>query len=179
MIHIASGALAGACSLLDDLTGAQTCLEAVLSAQTPMDTLGKRYCWVRRAELALAQGDVALALDIIDRLIASAPGMSPERVITFLWKLKGEALAAMGHLEQACSFLCAAAENARATEERFLLWRIHASLGRLYWTMDRQREAEKEFSVAGEFVEALGDTIPDETLKDNFLQGAYNKELIW
>jgi len=32
-----------------------------------MDTMGKRYCWARRAELALFQGDPALALEIVDR----------------------------------------------------------------------------------------------------------------
>jgi tetratricopeptide (TPR) repeat protein len=172
-IHHATGAQAAAYCLLDDRTQAQTCLESVLSAETPMDSLTKRYCWARRAELALCQGDPALALDIVERLIDSAPGMSPGRVITFLWKLKGEALAAMGHMEQACSLLHAAIENAQATGERFLLWRLHASLGRLYRATGQEPEAEKERSEARELIEALGATMPDETLKDNFLQGAY------
>jgi len=174
-IHHVSGALAGVYYLLDDLTGAQTCLEAVLSPQTPMDTMGKRYCWTRWAELALYQGDPDLALAITDRLIASAPGMSPGRVITFLWKLKGEALAAMGRTEEACSLLRAAMENARAMEERFLLWRIHASLGRLYRALGRQSEAEQEFSIARELVEELAETLPNEELRGNFFQRAHNR----
>ncbi len=173
-IHHVTGALAGACYLLDDLTGAQTCLDTVISPQTPMDTMGKRYCWARRAELALSQGDPALALEITERLIASAPGMSPGRVITFLWKLKGEALAAMGCAEEACSLLRAALENAQVTEERFLLWRIHASLGRLYCATDHQREAEVEFSAASELIQELAATVPDEVLKENFLHSAYS-----
>jgi tetratricopeptide (TPR) repeat protein len=172
VIHLVTGALAGAYYLRGDLTLAQSCLETVISPQTPMDTLGKRYCWARRAELALAQDDPALALDITERLIASAPGMSPGRVITFLWKLKGEACAAMGRTDQAESLLRAALENARAVGERFLLWRVHASLGRLYRAMDRKREAEEAFSAARELVQELAATIPDEALKDNFLQGA-------
>jgi len=71
--------------LLDDLREARTCLETVLTSQTPMDSVGNRYCWARRAELELAHGNSALALEITERLIASAPGMSPGRVITFLW----------------------------------------------------------------------------------------------
>jgi tetratricopeptide (TPR) repeat protein len=173
-IHHVTGAIVGAYYLLDDLTTAQTCLETVLSLQTPMDTMGKRYCWARRAELALSQGDPALALDITDRLIASAPGMSPGRVITFLWKLKGEALATIGRTEEACSLLRAAIENARATEERFLLWRIHASLGRLYHTMNYQTEARKEFSAARELIQELAAAIPYKALEENFLQRAYN-----
>jgi adenylate cyclase len=173
-IHQITGALATAYCLLDDLAGAQSCLETVLSPGTPMDTLHKRYCWARRAELALFQGDPALALEIVERLIASAPGKSPGRVITFLWKLKGEALCATGHSEEACALLQAAIEHARATGERFLLWRVHASLGRLYGAMNRRSEAETEFSTARKLAEELADTIPDEALKDNFVQRAYS-----
>ncbi len=173
-IHHVTGALAGAYYLLDDLTKAQTCLETVLSAETPMDTMGKRYCWTRRAELALCQGEPALALDIVERLITSAPGMSPGSVITFLWKLKGEALTALGHTEEAHTLLQAAAENAQATGERFLLWRIHTSMGRLYRAMDRQSEAEEQLSTARKLVDELADTLPDEELRNSFLQRAHD-----
>jgi tetratricopeptide (TPR) repeat protein len=172
-VHHVTGALAGACYLLNDLTGALTCLDTVISPQTPMDTMGKRYCWARRAELALSQGDPALALEITERLIASAPGISPGRVITFLWKLKGEALAALGCAEEACSLLRAALENVQVTEERFLLWRIHASLRRLYCATDHHEEDEKEFSAASELIQAMAITVPDEALKGNFCRRAH------
>ncbi|MFO7742350.1 MAG: tetratricopeptide repeat protein, partial [Anaerolineae bacterium] len=171
-MHRTTGALARAHLLLGNSAAARTCLETVLSAQTPMETTGQRYCWTRRAELALAQGDPALALDITDRLIAAAPGMAPGRVVTFLWKLKGEALAAMGDTEAASSLLQAAIENARSTGERFLLWRLHATLGRLYRAMDRQSEAEKELSTARELIQELADTVPTGSLRDDFLQRA-------
>ncbi len=171
-IHPVSGALAGAYLMLDDLKSAQTCLETVISPQTPMDTLGRRYCWVRRGELALSQDDPVLALDITDRLIASAPGMSPERVITFLWKLKAEALAANGRTENALSLLHSAIENAQTSGERFLLWRIHASLGGLYHTMGRKEAAEKEFLAARTLIDEFAATVPDKTLKDQFRKGA-------
>lgn len=170
--HI-SGALASAYILLDDFIGAQTFLEGVISPQTPMDTMGKRYCWARRAELALLLGDTALALEIVDRLVASAPGMPAGGVITFLWMLKGEALAALGSLDEAASLLQVAIENARAQDERFLLWRVHASLGRLYQALNQPFEAQKEISAARKLIEELAATIPDKALKDNFLQHAY------
>jgi adenylate cyclase len=172
-IHHASGVLAAAHCLLDERAQARAYLETVLSPGTPMDTLHKRYCWARRAELALCQGDPALALDIVERLIASAPGMSPGRVITFLWKLKGEASAAMGRLDEAGSLLHAALENARLTRERFLLWRLHASLGWLYRTTDRPTEADDEFSTARALIQELAGTVPDEALRDQFLRRAY------
>ncbi len=171
----ATGTLAAAYCLVNDWTQALTCLESVLCAETPMDTLYKRYCWARRAELALCQGDPALALDIVERLIASAPGMSSGRVITFLWKLKGEALTGLGQSEEAHALLQAAVENAKATGERYLLWRIHASLGWLYCSGGRQSEAEKAFSTARELVEELADTVPTGEMRDSFVQRAHDR----
>jgi tetratricopeptide (TPR) repeat protein len=121
----------------------------------------------------LCQGDPALALEIVESLIASAPGMSPGCVITFLWKLKAEALIALGDIGEAHSLLLAAIENAHATGERFLLWRVHTSLGRLYHVMGRQLEAEEEFASAYKLVEDLADTVPGGELRDNFLQRAH------
>jgi adenylate cyclase len=172
MIHLVSGELARVYLMQSEFKKAKVCLDMVIPAQTPMDTLGKRYCWVRRAELALMQSDPARALEIVERLIATAPGISPGDVITFLWLLKGEALAALGQLEEARALLCEAIEKAQANEERFLLWRIHASLGRLYEVMGQQAEAEDEFSTAEELVEELANTIPDEGLRNNYLLGA-------
>ncbi len=173
-IHQATGALAVAYCLLNDLAQARTCLEAVLSPGTAMDTVHKRTCWARRAELALLQGDPSLALDIVERLIASAPGMSPGHVIPFLWKLKGDALAVAGHTEEAHSLLLAAVGNARTPGARFLLWRIHASLGRLYCTTNQQPEAEGEFATARQLIQELADTIPAQGLRDSFSRRAHS-----
>jgi tetratricopeptide (TPR) repeat protein len=172
-IHPVCAALVTTYLMLDDIKSARACLETVISPETPMDTLGRRYCWVGRAELAFAQDDPALALDITERLIASAPGMSPGRVITFLWKLKAEALAAIGRTEEACLLLQSAIENAGSTGERSLLWRLHASLGRLYRNMGQQEAAGKEIAAARALIDELAATVPDETLKDNFRQSAY------
>jgi adenylate cyclase len=179
-IHHATAALAATWSLLGQPAQGLACLAAVLSPEAGMDTLQRRTCWARRAELALAQGDPALALEIADHLITSAPGMSPGRVVTLLWRLKGEALTAMprkrvgtlGHAEEARSLLQAAAENAQAPEERFHRWRVHASLGRLYCTMNRQPEAEREFAVASELIGELAQAVPGQAFRDNFLQRA-------
>jgi adenylate cyclase len=171
-IHHATAALAATWSLLGQPARALACLAAVLSPEAGMDTMQLRTCWARRAELALAQGDPALALEIADRLIASAPGMSPGCVVTLLWRLKGEALTVIGHPEEARSLLQAAAENAQAPQERFHRWRVHASLARLYCTMDRQPDAGREFAVASELIEALAQAVPGQAFRDNFVQRA-------
>jgi tetratricopeptide (TPR) repeat protein len=165
------GALGGVYLLLEDQVSAQVCLETAITPRTSMDTIGKRYCWVRKAELALAQEQPALELDITERLIASAPGMSPGRVITYLWKLKGEALAAAGREEDAFSLLHTALENARITGERFLLWRIHTYLGQLYYSIGAQQAGKKEIESAHTVINDLTVSIPDQALKAKFLQG--------
>ena len=106
-------------------------------------------------------------------LITSAAGMSPERVITFLWLLKGKSLMAMGQLEEAEVLLRAALVNAQKTEERFLLWRIHASFGQLYQMMERMEIAEEEISTARSLIMEIATTVTDEELKHNFRQRAF------
>ena len=171
-IYMITGSLTATHHLLGDIQQAQSILDTVIAPQTPMDTSSKRFCWVRRAELALSQGDPALALEITERLIASAPGMATGSVITYLWKLKGEALAACGHTNTAVSWLSKAMEHSKATGERFLQWRIHASLGHLYQTLGNRSCAQDEYSAAKGLIEELAATIPDEGLKGSFLQGA-------
>jgi adenylate cyclase len=172
-IHHATGSLAVACWLLDDLAQARAYLDAVLSPGTAMDSVHKRTCWARRAELALLEGDPSLALEIVERLIDSAPGMSPGRVIAFLWKVKAAALAAMGQTEQAGILLQAAVENAQATGERSLLWPMHASLARLYSTTHHRAEAAKELAAAHQLIQELADTIPAPRLREGFLRRAH------
>jgi tetratricopeptide (TPR) repeat protein len=173
-INHVGGALVAAYYMSNDLARGDAYLDSLVSPQTAMDTMGKRYCWARRAELALRQGKPALTLEFVDRLITSAPGLSPGGTVTFLWQLKGEALAAMGRAGEAEPLLQTAARNAQALDERFLLWRVYASLGRLYREMNRPEEAQEHFSTACELIEELAMTISDGTLKDNYRQRAFD-----
>jgi tetratricopeptide (TPR) repeat protein len=171
-IHHATGALAATWRLLGQPARAHACLATALAAPTGMATLHGRTCWAGRAGLALAEGDPCLALDIADRLIATAPGLTPGRVVTHLWQLKGEALTALGQFEAAFALLRAAVENAHAPGERFHLWRTHASLGRLYSAMDRQTEAQREFAAARDLIVALAQSAPNQGSRENFVQRA-------
>jgi tetratricopeptide (TPR) repeat protein len=174
-IHHATAALARACCLLNDLVQAKGWLDTLLSPGTPMDGIRKRNCWARRAELALLQGRPSLALEIVEQLIASAPGMSAGQVIPYLWQLKAEALTAMGQTEEAGLLLRAAVRTAHVAGWRFILWRLHASLGRLYGALGHQLEAQAERSTAHGLVEELADTLPHGDLRDNYLQRAHER----
>lgn len=67
-----------------------------------------------------------------------------------------------------------ALKNVQSTGERFLLWRVHASLGHLYQVMNTKADAQKEHSAARELLDELAGTIPDERLKNCYLQGAHH-----
>jgi tetratricopeptide (TPR) repeat protein len=172
--HYTCSALAAAWRLRGDLTQALACLTPVIADDPAMDTVHRRTCWIRRAELALAQGDVRLALDIADRLIASAPGLAPGQVVPVLWLLQADALAAAGQVEPARELLQVALDGAQAPGERFLRWRIHASLGRACAALLSQPAAEQQFAAAGASILDLARTVPDQALRDNFVQTAYS-----
>ena len=171
-INHVTGAQATAYLLLGDLSRAQDSLDTVLTNQTPMDTKGRRYCWARRAELFLLAGDPGTALSLTDRLIDTASGMTPDKVITFLWKLKGDALQMLDQYGEAEDYLTAALANAQKNEERFLQWRIHSSLSRLYQLTQRSEKAQTELTAGRSQIAQLAATIRDKDLKHNFSQRA-------
>jgi tetratricopeptide (TPR) repeat protein len=166
--QLAAGSLAKAYLLLGDPVQGQVYLEEEHKDQTSMHTIGKRYCWSRRAELALAQHEPALALKIVDRVIDAIPDMSPGRLNTSLWRLRGETLLELGRTDEAEHMLHAAVENARTIGEEYIIWRLYATQGRLYQRTDRQSEAEKAFTAARDAIEVLAANIPDKELRANF-----------
>ena len=171
-IRIVSAFLAPAHLLQNDLTKAESILTAALEPDAAMQTIGQRLVWAARADLALARRDPVLALDITDRLIASAANLSNERVIPRLWKLRGEALAALGRTAEAEPLLRAAQEAAHAQGLRPWLWRICVALGRLYQTQAQREEAKQAFSTARALIEELAASLPDEQLREHFLSQA-------
>jgi DNA-binding CsgD family transcriptional regulator len=140
----------------------------------PARTQQVRVCWAARAELALAQGDPAHALRIVEELIASAPNIEHygPRGIPRLVNVRGEALAALGRLGEAEVALLDAREGAREQGRRPLLWRIRGSLGRLYRTLGRNTDAEQEVAAARALIHDLAASLPDEPLRERFLQRA-------
>src|SRR5713226_7933230 len=171
-MRIVSGFLAQVLILQHDLAKADSILAAALEADAAMQTIGQRLVWAARVELALARSDPGLALDITDRLIASAANMSDEHVIPRLWKLRGEALAALQRTAEAETMLRAAQATAQAQGLRPVLWRICVALGKLYQTQARQEEAEQTFSAARALIEELAANVPDEHIREQFLSQA-------
>src|SRR5579863_1863332 len=168
--RIATGYLASMSILLHDLAQAEKLLHTALSPETPSETMAQRLLWCAFLELALAQGQPARALELIDQLIASSAHTSEGKSSLRVSKLRGEALAALQRTEEAEAALKSAHEIALAQGVRPMQWRICVALGNLYQAQGRSSEAEQAFATARTLIEELATTIAYDPLRDNFLQ---------
>jgi DNA-binding CsgD family transcriptional regulator len=142
-------------------------------ADVPPQASGGRSVQLATAELALAQDAPIRALEFIDDLFASAPNVGKEkaRQIPYLAKLRGDALVALGQLTEAESTFLVAQKGAQAQDLPPLVWRIRLALGNLYQMQGGEAEARRSFAAAREIIQTLADGIPDDLLRDEFLQG--------
>jgi DNA-binding CsgD family transcriptional regulator len=151
---------------------AETTLHAVMPREQEPHTLSqRRVVWVW-GELALAQGEPQIALQIAERLIASAPGETRDQPIPRLLKLKGEALIALKRPSEAVEALEEAKRGAVERQEAPLLWQVQRSLGRVYRLLKREQDASSAFAAAREGFESLAHTLDDAELRERFLQRA-------
>jgi DNA-binding CsgD family transcriptional regulator/tetratricopeptide (TPR) repeat protein len=171
-INTSTGSLASALILQGELEQAESLLNIEFSGDAPFQTIGQRMAWCARADLALARGDPELALQIMDRLSASAANFSEQRGIPRLSKLRGEALIALGQETEAETALRSAQEMTAVQGARPLLWRICVKLGTLYQSQSREVEAELAFSTARTIIEELAGNIPDGEVQEHFLREA-------
>jgi DNA-binding CsgD family transcriptional regulator len=170
--QIAAGLLASAYVAQRDFAGAEDLLNTALDSDLAMQTRGQRLVWCARAELALAVSDPVLALQIVDRLIGSAANAAlyGDGCVPRLWRLRGEALAAQGRLVEAEVALLAADAGALARGLPPSRWRIQASLGRLYQSQGRRKQASLAFASARALVDELAAAVPDSGLREGFLR---------
>jgi DNA-binding CsgD family transcriptional regulator/tetratricopeptide (TPR) repeat protein len=182
-IHCATGYLASTYVLQHEHTKAEVALDAVLAPVMELEALGQRLAWCARAELALARNEPHLALQIVEALMASAapPEHHKGQVIPRLWRLRGEALAALTsgedeadrRLSEAETLFQAALETAITQEAWPQVWRLNAALGKLHHRQARQREAEQAYVGARSGIEALAAGLQDQSLRRRFLRRAF------
>jgi tetratricopeptide (TPR) repeat protein len=170
--HLIIGTISNAHLLLNNPTLSRTYLEPVISQNLTMDTMAKRYCWGRWAELALVTGNPHLALDIADKLMASAPFIPADHTNFSILRLQSRAQVALGELQTAESLLHEGALNAKRYDDHFNLWHITADLGRLYRQTGRPEEAAAAFKRAREFIDLLAADISDAAIREPFVRRA-------
>jgi DNA-binding NarL/FixJ family response regulator/Flp pilus assembly protein TadD len=161
--------------LKGDLASAQTTLRAVMPRETPPQNVAERDVALAWGELALAQGEPAIALQIADQLLASAPGKAPGepiQPIPHLLKLKGEALLAFSRLEEALETLEEARRGAQERNARPVLWMIYRALGQVNHALKHKDRAQQERAAARQIIEELAATIDEAALRDQFTHAA-------
>jgi tetratricopeptide (TPR) repeat protein len=171
-VYCTIGFLASTYVLQGELGRAEATLAAAPAFDAAAPTVAQRQVLCVQAELALARCDPTLALQVVDRLIASAAHAAGERVVPRLSALRGEALMALQRWPEAEAALQAARQGALAQGARPRLWRIHAALGRLYRAQARQTDAERAWRVAQAIIQELAADVPDPGLRQNFVQAA-------
>ncbi len=177
VMRIAGGFLASTYVAEGSLALAETVLmerqDDPSSGEAPR-TIGDRFVMFARAELALSRGEAPAALALTGELVASALNVDywGEGAIPRIWQLQGEALAALHRLDEAEAALLAARHVAGEQGMRPRLWRIVASLGRVYQAQGRRRQASEAFAEARSIIGSLAETISDQSLQDSFARRA-------
>lgn len=172
---MATGYLASVFVLLHDLARAETLLHSTLDPGTAAQTMAQRIAWCASAEISLARGHPAQALEVTDRLMMSGAQESEGRGSLRVMKLRGEALAALQRPRESSAILTRAQTIATAQGARPLLWQINVVLGNLYRVQGRNTEAEQVFTSARTLIGELAASISDENLREDFLRQALSR----
>jgi DNA-binding NarL/FixJ family response regulator len=144
---------------------AEALLKRTCPPETPMRTPPQRLLWLAWVELWLATRQPAQALEGVQALIAALPSQAGDFCIPALWLAAGEALLALRRFEEAAHYLQAARTTAADHEALPLLWRIDATLARLYRTQRRSLEAEHATAAVHATAEQLAAQLPDRSLR--------------
>ncbi len=171
-ISSSTGPLAQAHVLLGDLAQARSCLAPVLTPEIPMISIGQRLMWKARAELALAEGDLSLALNIVERMASVETSEPVEGTISILWHLWARIMLATGKHSEAERLLLAGIENAQYFGEKSLLWKLYGTLSRVYRVQSRESDSGKTILIAQEIIDDLIATLPEKTMRNSFARRA-------
>jgi DNA-binding CsgD family transcriptional regulator/Flp pilus assembly protein TadD len=154
-----------------NLPQAQTIFESAFGSGEAIESIGP-LALLAQGELALAEGNGELALQCVERVIAFLANASDNLMMPQLLKQRGEVLLLLRRYDEAETILLASQKEAEIHRLRPLLWRIHLTLGNLYYTRTRRVEAEMEFAAARTIIEELSASILDLELRDQFIRRA-------
>jgi predicted ATPase/class 3 adenylate cyclase len=161
--------------LLGQLPHAEATLQAVLHLMQPPRLKPERRLLRVWAELALAQQQPAVALQRCDQLLQTAthvPGVTDGQPIPLLLKCKGEALMALGRLDEAVQMLEEARRGAIVQQALPALWQIERALGQVYLRLQHEEQAQQAFTAARAAISELAQHIDEIPLREQFIDRA-------
>jgi DNA-binding CsgD family transcriptional regulator/tetratricopeptide (TPR) repeat protein len=170
-VQVVTGYLAWAYVLSGDLERAAALLGPAAETDAPVQSLGERWLTFAQVQRALACGEAALALRLVDRLSAPSLDGTPSQETPRPALLRARALTALGRYAEAETVLRAVEAVTRAQGAQALLWRTLVLLGDLYRAWQRPEDAEREYAAARTVVESLAAGLTDDPLREALLQG--------
>jgi tetratricopeptide (TPR) repeat protein len=171
--RISAGQLAAICVAQGDLAAAEAALAGQPPAESTPSTVPQRLVALAQAELRLARGDAAGALELGGRVAAATPYVAEGGVVPRLWLLRGQCLTALGRYAEAATDLRAG--QAAAREQRPLLWRLTAALAQAYAAQGEAAAAEHETAAARDLVLALAASVPNPAQRERFTRAALTR----
>jgi tetratricopeptide (TPR) repeat protein len=150
---------------------AEAILTEYLKPDLGMIYLGHRSMWLALAELRLAQDKFVEALDVIERLGASAKGIGflVLRAIPYLSLLRARALMGMGRLDDAAPDIEACLSEARRLHLRPMESMALAASADLAQAMGREDEARRHATAALVIIDESAATITDAAVRHMYL----------
>jgi tetratricopeptide (TPR) repeat protein len=147
---------------------------ALDAGATPEDaqTIGQRHCWVGRAEIALARGDAASALQVADALLGSLPNLgAPGTTGTgpVLAHLRGRCCIALGRYAEAARELQSVRAIAAAHGARTLELRAELGFVALFRARGSTAELDDAQARCRALAQSLAATIPEAAARKRYL----------
>ena len=128
-------------------------------------------------EISLAKGDCAEALKLAEDSLTISEGAGARKYIPKSLKLKAEALAKMGNMEEAVKLMENALKLAQQVGNPPLTWQIHHSLGLLLEKHGDPQKASEHHAEALALLEATASRLDDPSLKNTLLTAPPTKTI--
>ncbi len=169
-VHTSGGFLASLYLQSGQITLAEETLKAVMTPDTPAQTLGQRTAWQAQAELALTKGQFEEALTITNRLVSFNPVSTPDfpgkPVLPTL--LQARILIALNRQQEAETILQTCKAAYEVQEVRPMIWRVNLALAGLYIKMKRHTAAAESVRSAQIIIDEIAAPLDNEALKAIF-----------
>jgi len=130
-----------------------------------------------RGEISLAKGNYAQVLKSAEELLAISEKADAKKYIAKGLKLKAEALAKMGNIEEAIELMENALQAAQQVGNPPLLWQINYSLGLLLEKHGNPQEANIRYAQSLALIEAVASKLNNAVLKSILLTSPVTRRI--